>query len=1441
MLPLWWRRLRSVRSTTRARSTPHPSLTLEALECRDVPAVTLVSAADPSFMSSSSTANGQSETSPVDSLSADGRYLVYISTGYNLVPNQTRNNSTTTQNVYLYDTATGTSTLISHDASSATENGNGASFDPVISADGSTVAFYSTATDLIAGDDITSGTVQLYLYDVSTGGLTLVTADSTTATDGSDGTAPSIPSTPSNSYNAVNTLGYSTDGGGLALPALSSNGQYVGFISDATDLGYTMPAASTGDPPITEVFLYDRSQNTITLVSHEDSSTTTGASSSVGDSYASTVAISGDGSTVAFTTPFDNLISGESVDGVDDNLYVWSRINNAGVTGLTAGETVLASHEYGSADTGAAIPSSEELLFGFTGDSPATLSTNGAYVAYYDAGDNLVDNQAGTASVLNVYRYDVANNVNALVTHVYGTTATDLATAGNNPPNAVAPYGFGPAEATGPQISSDGTYIAYANNSDDLVTSSPFTAPGGGTYDGADQVYLYDASTGVNTLVSHADGSATTPSATGGTAPAMSSNGQYVSYIDWAYPAHGTATAAVGNVRIYNSQASATAIPTAVGTAFDTSIQNAAEISSAILAPTVMSANGQMIVWDGSSTSNVSNDNNSALDVFLVNQAPTPTQLTLNTVDVPALNNTTIGQFSTTATPSGRTFQYSLVPGTGSTNNAQFTVSTTGALQTGSTFTSSLQSTYSILARTTDANFPSSYLTQQFTLDLIQAPTALNVSQSSVPNLANTAFAQFTTTSPQTGRTFQYALVPGTGSTDNALFTINPSTGQISTSSGFPLTGQTTFTVRVQTTDSQFSGLSYQQSFTFTLVTAPTNITASASSAPALASTQVAQLTTTGPSGQTYQYSLVSGTGFTIDPTTGVLSTAATGFPTSGPVTVTVQAANTQFPGLYVDVPLTFGVVTAPTSLQVSNGTFAPNSNLVIGTVSVPASSETYQYSLVSGTGSTNNSDFVIDPTTGVLSTAAGFPTTAPTSYSVRIQVTDTQFPGLTYSQALTLSAVPPPATPDLILPSQVSGVPGTATVLNLSSTPGDSTSVVSLTVSGVPSGVTFSAGTNDGGGTWTFTQAQLAGLTLTAPAAASFDLSVVATASFISGTPGTSTATGTLAVAIQTPTPVVVSVPVVAPTIAVAAPATFNPQSPLTLSVTTTDSVPETVQSVTVNWGDGTVQTFAGAPGSYTHQYAVSDTTYSVVVSVTDQNGTFTVPGPTTVTAALPTAQQGVVAALYLDLLGRSADAGGLASFSAQLTAGTPVSQVVSEIVESTEYQVNVLNGLYEKYLNRPVDSVGVAAFLPLLQSSGQEAVAAAILGSAEFYADAGGTNQGFVEALYQDVLGRTADAGGLANDLAALSFGASRQQVALGLLASPEEARDVVEQAYQTYLGRPADPAGLQVWEQAYLNDPATFLVSFLNSAEFAQRASTPTTAPVVTNDGTPGEPIS
>ena len=94
-------------------------------------------------------------------LSDNGRYVVFYSYATNLVAGDTND----TSDVFLRDTVTGTTKLVS--VSSAGTIGNDTSFDADISADGRYVVFESDADNLVAGD--TNRSADVFLRDTVAG------------------------------------------------------------------------------------------------------------------------------------------------------------------------------------------------------------------------------------------------------------------------------------------------------------------------------------------------------------------------------------------------------------------------------------------------------------------------------------------------------------------------------------------------------------------------------------------------------------------------------------------------------------------------------------------------------------------------------------------------------------------------------------------------------------------------------------------------------------------------------------------------------------------------------------------------------------------------------------------------------------------------------------------------------------------------------------------------------------------------------------------------------------------------------------------------------------------------------------------------------------------------------------------------------------------------
>ena len=142
----------------------------------------------------------------------------------------------------------------------------------------------------------------------------------------------------------------------------------------------------------------------------------------------------------------------------------------------------------------------------------------------------------------------------------------------------------------------------------------------------------------------------------------------------------------------------------------------------------------------------------------------------------------------------------------------------------------------------------------------------------------------------------------------------------------------------------------------------------------------------------------------------------------------------------------------------------------------------------------------------------------------------------------------------------------------------------------------------------------------------------------------------------------------------------------------------------------------------------------------------------------------------------------------------------MVQDIEHSPEYLNDVVNGLYQQYLKRAPDS-GAQGWVNALENGVTiEQVAEGIVSSPEFFQrEGGGTDAGYVAALYQDILGRAPDAGGQMAFTGALNRGVSRTAVAAAFFSSPEYFLDLVQSDYLSLLGRAADPAGLAGWVQS------------------------------------------
>ena len=123
-------------------------------------------------------------------VSADGRYVAFSSPATNLVAGQVDVGGTS--DVFLHDRVAGTTILVSRTAASPVTAGNGDSFLPAVSADGRFVAYLSSATDLVAGQAASPVTFNVLLYDRETQATTLVSHAGASPTTPGDGDCQAV-------------------------------------------------------------------------------------------------------------------------------------------------------------------------------------------------------------------------------------------------------------------------------------------------------------------------------------------------------------------------------------------------------------------------------------------------------------------------------------------------------------------------------------------------------------------------------------------------------------------------------------------------------------------------------------------------------------------------------------------------------------------------------------------------------------------------------------------------------------------------------------------------------------------------------------------------------------------------------------------------------------------------------------------------------------------------------------------------------------------------------------------------------------------------------------------------------------------------------------------------------------------------------------------------
>ncbi len=318
------------------------------------------------------------------SISADGRMVAFDSWATNLVTGDTNGEG----DIFVHDRVTGITERVSV-ASDGAES-NGLSVHPFLSADGRSVGFHSSGSNLVAGD--TNGKWDTFVHDRASG----ITERVSVSSDGTQSNGTSYKATISSDGRFV-----SFDSSGSNLVAGDTNGVWDVFVRDrAASVTHRVSVASdgsqasggqsvisadgrfvafeSGDPNLegavltTDIFVHDRETGVTELVSKA-------SDGNQGNGPSNVPSISADGRYVAFESFASNLVPSDSNTASD--VFVHDRVG--GVTERISVASDGAQH-------------GEHYLFGAVGDATyqqldynASISADGRFVAFSTTTDAL--------------------------------------------------------------------------------------------------------------------------------------------------------------------------------------------------------------------------------------------------------------------------------------------------------------------------------------------------------------------------------------------------------------------------------------------------------------------------------------------------------------------------------------------------------------------------------------------------------------------------------------------------------------------------------------------------------------------------------------------------------------------------------------------------------------------------------------------------------------------------------------------------------------------------------------------------------------------------------------------------------------------------------------------------------------------------------------------